>query len=105
MKSYICFLKLFPHQQSILKDEKYLKIFILTVIAKTLFIYWCVNLHYTGWEWFYLGQKNNLKQRIRKHESDVFHAQNSFCKKCSEHLRNCSTMKEMTSFKNLPIFI
>ena len=35
-----------------------------------------------------------LKQRIRKHKSDVFHPQNSFCKKCSEHLRDCSRMKE-----------
>ena len=34
-------------------------------------------------EWFYLGQTTNLKQRIRKHKSDVFHPQNSFCKKCS----------------------
>ena len=33
-------------------------------------------------EWFYLGQTANLKQRIRKHKSDVFHHQNSFCKKC-----------------------
>ena len=45
-------------------------------------------------EWFYLGQTTNLKQRIRKHKSDVFHPQNSFCKKCSEHLRDCSKMKE-----------
>ena len=45
-------------------------------------------------EWFYLGQTTNLKQRIRKRKSDVFHPQNSFCKKCSEHLRDCSRMKE-----------
>ena len=45
-------------------------------------------------EWFHLGQTTNLKQRIRKHKSDVFHPQNSFCKKCSEHLRDCSRMKE-----------
>ena len=45
-------------------------------------------------EWFYLGQTTNLKQRIRKHKSDVFHPQNSFCKKCSEHLRDFSRMKE-----------
>ena len=41
-------------------------------------------------ERFYLGQKTNLKQRIRKHKWDVFHLQNSF----SEHLRDCSRMKE-----------
>ena len=46
-------------------------------------------------EWFYLGQATNLKQRIRKHKSDVFHAHNSFCKKFSEHLRNCSRMKDL----------
>ena len=33
-------------------------------------------------KWFYLGQTKNLKQGIRKHKSDVFHPQNSFCKKC-----------------------
>ena len=52
-------------------------------------------------EWFYLGQTTNLKQRIRKHKLDAFHPQNSFCKKCSEHLRNCSTMKE-TFFRIYP---
>ena len=41
-----------------------------------------------------LGQTASLKQRIRKHKSDVFHPQNSFCKKCSERLRNCRRMKE-----------
>ena len=45
-------------------------------------------------ELFYLGQATNLKQIIRKHKSDVFHPQNSFCKKCSKHLRDCSIMKE-----------
>ena len=45
-------------------------------------------------EWFYLGQTTNLKQRIRKHKSDVFHPQNSFCKECSVHLRDCYRMKE-----------
>ena len=43
-------------------------------------------------DWFYLGRATSLKQR--KHKSDVFHPQNSFCKKCSEHLRDCSRMKE-----------
>ena len=45
-------------------------------------------------QWFYLGQTTNSKQRIRKHKSNVFHPQNSFCKKCSEHLRGYSIMKE-----------
>ena len=46
-------------------------------------------------EWFYLGETAYLKQlRIRKHKSDDFHLQNSFCKKWSKHLRDCSIMKE-----------
>ena len=45
-------------------------------------------------QWFYLGQTTNLKQRLGKHKSDVFHPQNSFCKKCSEHLRDYSRIKE-----------
>ena len=45
-------------------------------------------------EWFYLGKAANLKQRIRKKDSDVFHPQNRFCKKCLEHLRDCSKMKK-----------
>ena len=49
---------------------------------------------YNTCEWFYLGQTTNLNQRIRKHKSDVFHPQNRFCKKCSEHSRDCSRMKE-----------
>ena len=47
-------------------------------------------------KWLYLGQTTNLKQRIRKHKSDVFHPQNSFCKKCVEHLRDCSRMKNLS---------
>ena len=45
-------------------------------------------------EWFYLGQTTNLKQRITKHKSDVFHPQNSFCKTCLKDLHDCSRMKE-----------
>ena len=45
-------------------------------------------------ERFYLGQTTNLKQRIRKHKLDVFNPENSFCKKYSKHLRDCSRMKE-----------
>ena len=52
-------------------------------------------------EWFYLGQTANLKQRIRKHKSDIFHPQNSFCEKCSEHLPDCRRMKE-PSFRIYP---
>ena len=46
------------------------------------------------YEWLYLGQTANLKQRVKKHKSDVSHPQNSFCKEFSEHLRDFSRMKE-----------
>ena len=67
-----------------------------------LFNYFHVILHETklcGFlPWFLTGISFilflKLKQRIRQHKSDVFHPQNSFSKKCSEHLRNCSRMKE-----------
>ena len=36
-------------------------------------------------EWFYLGQTINLKQRIRKHKSDVFHHRTVF-------IRNAQTI-------------
>ena len=49
---------------------------------------------YNTCELFYLGETTNFKQRIRKHKSDIFHPQNIFCKKCSEHLRDCRRMKE-----------
>ena len=41
-----------------------------------------------------MRQAANLKQRIRKHKSDVFHPQNSFYRKYSEHLCDCVRMKE-----------
>ena len=49
-------------------------------------------------KWFYLWRTINLKQRIRRHKLDVFHAKNSFCKICSEHLRDCSRIKEQGFF-------
>ena len=41
-----------------------------------------------------LDKTEKLKQRTRKHKSDVIHPNNSNCKKCSESLRTCSEMKE-----------
>ena len=43
---------------------------------------------------FYIGQIGELKQRTRKHKSDVIHPNNTNCKKCSEYLRICSKKKE-----------
>ena len=65
-----------------------------TELSKTqLFPVSIVNFDDTC-DWFYQGQTANLKQRIRKHKSDVFHPQSIFSKKCSEHWRDCRRMKE-----------
>ena len=45
-------------------------------------------------DFFHTGQTEELKQRTRKHKSDVIHSKSSNGKKCSEHLRTCSKMKE-----------
>ena len=45
------------------------------------------------WEWLYLGQINNLKQRVGKDNSDVFHPKNSFWKNCAEPL-HCVNVAE-----------
>ena len=45
-------------------------------------------------DFFYIGQTEELKLRTRKQKSDVIHPNNRNSKKCSEHLRTCSKMKE-----------
>ena len=47
-----------------------------------------------NFDFFSIGETDELKQHERKHKSDVIHPNNSNCKKCSEHLRTCSKMKE-----------
>ena len=37
----------------------------------------CILMCYT-FVWFYLGQRANLKQRIREHKSGVFYPQNIY---------------------------
>ena len=54
------------------------------------------------WE-FYIGQTENIKQRVNKHKSDIFHPENSFCKKCSNHLRNHSNFV-VPFFQIYPIY-
>ena len=54
-----------------------------------LYVHICNNC-----DFFYIGKTEELKQRTRKHKSDVIHPHSSHCKKCSEHLRTCSKMKE-----------
>ena len=44
-------------------------------------------------DYFYLGKTIDFKQRIRKHKSDVKHPQNSTCRKCAEHLRDCAKLE------------
>ena len=51
----------------------------------------------------YLGKTDKTKQRVSKHASDVRHPENSNCKKCSKHLRECSNMVE-PYFKLYPFF-
>ena len=43
---------------------------------------------------FYIGETVEIKQRIRKHISDVFHPENTKCKKLVSHLLECSMEKE-----------
>ena len=53
-------------------------------------------LIYNHCEYFSLRKTIEFKQRIRKHKSDVKHPQNSTCRECAEHLRDCA--------KNEPFF-
>ena len=46
-------------------------------------------LIYNNFDYFYLGKTIGFKQRIRKHKSDVKHAQNRIWRECAEHLRDC----------------
>ena len=43
---------------------------------------------------FYLGKTDDIKQRCRKHASDVRIPSNSNCRECAEHLRSCSALGE-----------
>ena len=54
------------------------------------------------WE-FYIGETDDMKQRARKHKSDVFHPENSNCTKLMQHLRECSKMVE-PFFKMYPFY-
>ena len=53
-----------------------------------LYILTCNNCDY-----FYLGKTMDLKQGIHKHKSDVKHLQNSSCRECTEHLRDCAKIE------------
>ena len=52
---------------------------------------------------YYVGKAKEVKSRLSKHISDVRHPENSKCKKCTNHLRNCSKMKE-PFFKFYPFY-
>ena len=42
----------------------------------------------------YLGKTKHCMNRISKHASDVRIPENSKCRKCTDHLRNCSKLRE-----------
>lgn len=42
----------------------------------------------------YLGKAKSVKSRVSKHISDVRHPHNSQCRKCTDHLREHSKLKE-----------
>ena len=58
-----------------------------------LYILICNNCDY-----FCLGKTIDFKQRIRKHKSDVKRPQNSTCRKCAEHLRDCTKIEPFFRF-------
>ena len=70
----------------------------LTWHYKCSFSYKSKNVSYVlicnNCDFFYIGQTEELKQCTQKHKLDVIHPYNSKCKKCSEHLRTYSKMKE-----------
>ena len=54
-------------------------------------------------DFFYIGQTEEFKQRTWKHKPYVIHPSNSKCKKCSEHLRTYSKVKE--PYFNIYLFL
>ena len=61
---------------------------VLIPIVDVLYMLICNNCDY-----FYLGKTIDFKQRMRKHKSDVKHPQNSTCRECAEHLRDCAKIE------------
>ena len=51
----------------------------------------------------YIGKAMTCKSRIAKHASDVRNPHNSQCKKCTNHLRDCSNIEE-PYFRFYPFF-
>ena len=54
------------------------------------------------WE-YYIGQTKDGKKRVRKHKSDVFNPQNSYCREFCDHVRKCSKPGKPL-FKFYPLF-
>ena len=50
-----------------------------------------------------MGKTDDIKQRMYKHASDVCIPENSNCRECSEHLRECSGLVE-PYFKIYPFY-
>ena len=57
-------------------------------IKDVLYILICNNCDY-----FHLEKTIDFKQRIHKHKSDVKHTENSTCRECAEHLRDCTKIE------------
>lgn len=80
---------------------------LLTWFYKRLFSCGSKNVLYVficnNWNFFYIAQTEELKHCARKDKSDLIHSNNSNCKKCSEHLRTGSKMKE-PDFNIYPFF-
>ena len=57
--------------------------------VRILYVVMCTNCTNV-----YVGKAKSLKSRVSKHASDVRHPHNSKCRKCTDHLRDCSEMKE-----------
>ena len=58
------------------------------IVNIVLCILICNNCNY-----FYLGKTIDFKQRKRKHKSELKHPQNSTCRECAEHLRDCAKIE------------
>ena len=54
-------------------------------------------LIFNNCDYSYIGKTIDFKQRIRKRKSDGKHPQNSTCRECAEHLRDCAKIEPFFS--------
>ena len=53
---------------------------------------------------YYIGQTTNFRQRTAKHKSDIDNPQNSNCKECTNHLKECNKNSREPFFSIYPIY-